>query len=135
MTALFRAGIAMLLAACIAGCATNAPSSTPSVVVTSPRTKQVSAERIHSAVAVGKSTKSDILATLGETLVISFDSGYEVWVYQLGDDARAGKRVDRPRARSDSEKAGPRTSAEFVILFAPSGVVAKTRLRPAPEGA
>jgi outer membrane lipoprotein SlyB len=135
MIGLCRIGIAVLLAACLAGCARTAPLSSPSAVVTSPRAKQVAAERIGAAVAVGKSTKSDVLARFGETLVIRFDSGYEVWVYQVEDDERTKRRADRSRTRSGAEKTRPGATAEFVILFAPSGVVAKTRLRPAPEGA
>ena len=44
---------------------------------------------------------------LGEATVVDFPSGYEVWVYRPGKNA----------------------TAEFVILFAPSGIAAKTRLR------
>ena len=63
----------------------------------------------------GKSTKADVLAALGKTTAISFDSGYEIWVYHVKEAAR---RDARP--------------AEFVVLFDPSGVLAKTRTRPAP---
>jgi len=62
---------------------------------------------------VGKTTRAEALATLGPATEIRFDSGYAVWVYR----ARA--------AEPDADR------AEFVILFAPSGVVKKTRLRPA----
>ena len=106
MTALSRIGIAFALGACVAGCASE-PSIPPSAVLISPRKNVIAPERVKDAVVIGKSTKADVLATLGETLVISFDTGYEIWVYQLG------------RART----------AEFVILFAPSDVVAKTRIR------
>jgi hypothetical protein len=82
--------------------------------VTPLRTKVIPADSVKKAVAIGKSTKADVIAALGETLVISFDSGFEVWVYRLG---------------SDKAKRG--TTGEFVILFAPSGLVAKTRIRPA----
>lgn len=75
---------------------------------------------------IGRSTRADVRAALGETLAISFDNGYEVWVYHLSDDPRAAqRRWLRPQAAA---------SAEFVILFAPSGVVTKTRTRPAPRG-
>jgi len=63
----------------------------------------------------GKSTKADVLAALGKTTEITFDSGYEIWVYHVKDEARREARA-----------------AEFVVLFAPSGVVTKTRTRPAP---
>jgi hypothetical protein len=106
MMPLLRISIAVTLVGCIAGCATPS-SNTPSAVVTSARTKSITAERAKDAVAIGTSTRADVLASLGETLVISFDNGYEVWVYRLTGAKRG----------------------EFVILFAPSGLAAKTRLR------
>ena len=62
-----------------------------------------------SALTIGKSTKADALAALGKTVTVPFDSGYEVWVYHL--------------------KPG---TAEFVLLFDPAGVLARTRVRTAP---
>ena len=35
-----------------------------------------------SSLAVGQSTKSEVRAALGEGTEVSFDSGYEVWVYR-----------------------------------------------------
>ena len=64
------------------------------------------------SITVGKSTKADVMAALGATTVINFDSGYGVWVY-------------RAKSREPAE-----AKAEFVILFSPDGVVRKTRLRP-----
>jgi hypothetical protein len=101
-----RIGVALACALGVAGCALQ-PSTTPSAVVTSPRAKVVAAPQVKDAVAVGKSTKADVTAALGETLVIRFDNAYEVWVYRLAEDRRG----------------------EFVILFEPDGVVAKTRIR------
>jgi hypothetical protein len=72
----------------------------------------LSAQAAKDAVSVGKSTKAEVRTALGEALVIDFDSGYEVWVY-------------RERLR---EKAPPPPS-ELVLLFAPSGMLAKTRIR------
>jgi hypothetical protein len=72
----------------------------------------LSAQTAANAVTIGKSTKADVRAALGEALVIGFESGYEVWVY-------------RERLR---EKATP-PATEFVLLFAPSGVLTKTRMR------
>ena len=60
----------------------------------------------------GQSTKADVRTALGEAMVIDFESGYEVWVY-------------RERLR---EKA-TLSATEFVLLFAPSGIVTKTRIR------
>jgi hypothetical protein len=56
---------------------------------------------------VGQSGKAEARAALGEATVIDFDSGYEVWVY-----------------REQLEDAPPR---EYVLLFPPSGVLAKKR--------
>jgi hypothetical protein len=60
------------------------------------------------------STKADVAAAFGEARVVRFESGFEVWAYQS----------DRPEP--------PLGRSEFVVLFSPSGVVSKTRLRPAP---
>src|SRR5262245_4062027 len=133
MTALIRIGIASALTVCIAGCVSPGASTVPTATVTQ-RTRMIPAESVRDAIAVGKSTKADVLAALGETLVISFDSGFEVWVYRLdsGTPAKAARGAQGV-TRSGSEKAGPGADAEFVILFAPSGLVAKTRIRPAPQ--
>jgi hypothetical protein len=50
-----------------------------------------------------------MLAALGPTKFVHFDSGYEVWLYQSPAD---GGRF-----------------AEFVVLVDPAGVVRKTRRR------
>jgi hypothetical protein len=64
--------------------------------------------------ALAGSTKADVAAAFGEARVLRFDSGFEVWAYQAA-----------PRGK-------PLAGSEFVVLFSPAGVVAKTRLRPAP---
>ncbi len=97
-----RASVACALCACLLGCA--APGSALTAV---------SARDAGSSITLGKSTKADVIAALGKTAAIGFDSGYEVWVYRVAGDA-SGK-------------------AEFVVLFAPSGVVTKIRTRPAPQ--
>ena len=64
-------------------------------------------------VAVGKSTKPDVASALGKAIVIPFDSGYEVWVYRWpGPDKTT------------------RSATELVLLFDPSGVATKARVRP-----
>ena len=72
----------------------------------------VSMQNAGDAIVIGKTNKAEVLASLGAATVINFDSGFEVWVYR-----------DKSRAPADAK-------AEFVILFAPSGIVKKTRLRP-----
>ena len=102
-----RIAVALACGGGIAGCAVQ-PSTTPSAIVTSPRAAAVAAARAQNALVIGQSTRADVAAALGETLVIGFDTGYEVWVYRLREDRRA----------------------ELVILFSPAGVVAKLRIRP-----
>ena len=103
----------LLCAACagVAGCGTlvghptaKALGEQPSVLPAQPPLDKVLA---------GTSSKDDVLALLGTTRTVQFDSGYEVWAYRYGPDARSD----------------PTRAAEFVVLFAPTGLVAKTRLR------
>ena len=100
----------------LAGCAGGGEpfaSSSADVVFSN---KSMSVQQATAAVVIGQSTKADVLAALGPATTIRFDSGQEVWVYR-GKPLRA-----------------PATGAEFVILFAPSGMVQKTRIRSAYDG-
>ena len=85
-----------ILVACalLAGCATQAPNPAPA-----PNLRE-----LVSSLGVGRSTKSDVRAALGEGTVVDFASGFEVWVY-----------------RGQSE--------ELVLLFEPAGILSKTRVR------
>lgn len=124
MTALSRVALAIACAASVCGCA--ALSSGPPVAARpSPLTTLVTAERATQAVVTGRSTTADVAAALGGTLAIRFHSGFEVWVYRLVGDVPAG--ASQP-LRAPAARGG---SAELVILFTPSGIVAKTRIRPA----
>jgi hypothetical protein len=71
-----------------------------------------SAHAAEYALDIGQSTKADVRAALGEAVVVGFDSGYEVWVYR-----------ERPPEKE------PAAKAELVLLFAPSGILTKTRVR------
>ena len=105
----------ILLAACvfIGGCALLEAPPRP-VATAPPRPGEIfSAQAAHDTLTVGKSTKADARAALGKAVVVDFDSGYEVWVY-------------REKLR---EKATP-PATELVLLFAPSGRLAQTRIRP-----
>jgi hypothetical protein len=64
-------------------------------------------------VVVGKSSKADVSHALGQAITIAFDSGYQVWVYRW--------------AGSDPTT---RAATELVLLFDPSGLASKARLRP-----
>ena len=93
-----------LLAACVlvGGCALTQPPPKPAA-------KGPSLEQMRAALAVGSSTKADVRAALGAGTVVDFVSGYEVWVYR--------------------EQSPTPPAAELVLLFDPSGVLAKTRVR------
>jgi hypothetical protein len=73
----------------------------------------ISAPAAQDAIIIGKSTKAQVRAALGEPRAVPFDSGFEVWVYRW------------PGAQPTI-----RAATELVILFEPSGVVKKTRVRP-----
>lgn len=64
-------------------------------------------------IVIGKSSKADVSCALGRATVISFDSGYEVWVYRWA----AADRTTR-------------AASELVVLFEPSGLATKVRVRP-----
>ncbi len=63
------------------------------------------ADAANDALLAGE-TKSEVQHTYGSAASIRFDTGFEVWSYRYG-------------------------KTEFSVLFAPSGVVEKTKLRPA----
>lgn len=130
MKTLVHAGFACAVCACVAGCAIST-ASPDTATSTAPIRASVSAHSARDAITIGKSTKADVLAALGKTQVIGFDSGFEVWVYRYLGDAPA-KASPMERIEHAASPKGAPGKAEFVVLFAPSGVVAKTRIRPAP---
>ena len=107
-----RIGLVLLPCLWLAGCAGplgffNSENKAPPF-----RDPNMSMQEARDLIAVGKATKADVIAALGGATVVKFDSGFEVWAYS---------------AKSPETAA---TAAEFVILFAPSGIVRKTRIRP-----
>jgi hypothetical protein len=109
---LFRASLAFAACTCVAGCAGFQRSPTKAETTALLPGEILSAQAAKDTISIGKSTKSDVTAALGQAVVIDFDSGYEVWVY---------------REKTQDKAPPPRT--EFVLLFAPSGIVTKTRIR------
>lgn len=134
MKPLIHARVVCAFCACVTGCAVPGASSVTSAAATA---NAISAHNARHAITIGKSTKTDVIAALGKTTVISFDSGFEVWVYHVkgekvtGESAAKLSRVERLE-HAGSEKGTRGKESEFVVLFAPSGVVTKTRIRPAP---
>ncbi len=107
---------------CLVGCAGLAGLSNPETPMSPFLDPLMSMQSAKGAVVVGTSTMAEVRAALGPAVVVKFDSGYEVWVYRTrGVDVSA-------RAATTAATAN---QAEFVILFAPSGHVKKTRIRPA----
>ena len=99
MRMLTPAALGLACAMLLGGCA-SAPA---------PPGAQADETRIAAVAVPGQGTRASVLAALGKTHKVVFDSGYETWLYQV--------------PRRDG------AFAEYVILFAPSGVVSKTRLR------
>ena len=129
----FHVGVVYAFCACVARCAV--PGASP-VTTGTAAANTISARNARDAITIGKSTKADVIAAFGKTTVVSFDSGFEVWVYQITGERVTGKTAAKAswverilHAGSEKETRG---KTEFVVLFAPSGVVAKTRIRPAP---
>jgi len=89
----------------LAGCATQAP---PPGTVVAP-------ERFGQLVVPGRTTREELLAAFGPTRSVSFDSGYQAWVYSAAGAGGA------------SGKGGE----ELVLLLDRDGIVRKMRRRPA----
>jgi outer membrane protein assembly factor BamE (lipoprotein component of BamABCDE complex) len=106
-----RTVLAFAACACLAACALVQPPRKTAQDAPLRPGEVLSAQAAKDAVAIGKSTKADVRAALGQAVRIDFDSGYEVWVY-------------RERLK---DKAPP-PATELVLLFAPSGVLTKMRL-------
>ena len=109
---------AAVLASCLwlVGCAGPFGFSGAGGTASAFRDPGLSMQAASETVPIGQSSKQDVMAALGPGTVVRFDSGYEVWVYRKNP------------LRSEA------ANAEFVILFAPSGIVKKTRIRPAYGG-
>jgi len=79
-----------------------------------PVQKAVPEDDASDTIRAGRSTKADVLGAMGEGTAVRFGSGFEVWTYAFGPQQARTRKT------------------EFVVLFAPSGIVADTRLRLAP---
>lgn len=97
-----------LVAVCalLVSCSTTRPEAVPLGPAEVRATKAAA-----DALAVGRSTKADVRAALGEAVVVDFATGYEVWVYK-----------ERPRGKAPAP-------TELVLLFDRSGILTKTRIR------
>ena len=109
-----RFGVTLFCVLGLAGCAGTSGLFNSEDAPPPFRDHGMSMQNANDAIVIGQSRRADVMAVLGPATVVQFDSGYEVWAYR-------GKT---------SKSADP--GAEFVILFAPSGTVKKTRIRPPP---
>lgn len=91
--------------------------------------KRITAKE-ESAVVVGISDKTSVMALFGKTKSVSFDSGYEVWVYPYATESNASPSFSE--ILQGIKDSGRSTKGEFVILFGPDGKVHKTRIRLPP---
>lgn len=102
---------------CVTGCViTGTLSPVGPGSARSPTGESPAPQAAMNMVVLGKSTKADVVAALGTAIVISFDSGYEVWVYRW----RGADKTTR-------------AATELVLLFDPSGLATKARVRPGYE--
>jgi hypothetical protein len=108
---LLSTSLAALPCILLAGCAGAFGAFSPADSAPTFRDASLSMQGAKDAVAIGSASKVEVLAALGSGKVVTFDSGFEVWVYE---DRSAPPNADK---------------AEFVILFTPSGIVKKTRIR------
>lgn len=96
----------------LAGCASPSAVFNTQTMVPTFRDPGMSIQSANAAISAGMSSQADLLAALGPGTVVTFDSGYQVWVYR------------------DTSPENATQPAELVILFAPSGIVKKTRIKP-----
>jgi len=92
-----RLYISVVAGVLLAGCATRAPQ--PGTVI--------AAERFSQVVVPGRTTRGELLAAFGPTRSVTFDSGYQSWLYSAG------------------------SGEELVLLLDRDGIVRKMRRRPA----
>ena len=110
MRALAAAGLVVaLLAGCAGPGSTASQPGAPGVV----SARGITPQGARDAIVIGRSTQPEVAAALGKPIAIPFDSGWEVWVY-----------------RWPGAEPTPRAATELVVLFPPSGVAHKARIRP-----
>jgi hypothetical protein len=107
--------VALLACLCVACAGTgmlDPPPQGPGSVRT-PTGQALAPQAAMDMIAIGRSSKADVSSTLGQAIVIPFDTGYEVWVYRWPGADRT-----------------TRGATELVVLFDPSGLAKKVRMRP-----
>ena len=75
---------------------------------------------IYQNIKVGKTTRLDLDAALGSATVVSFDPGYEVWVYK--------NQLQAPAASRYLPQLNAKGTREVAVMFDRAGVVRKFRI-------
>ncbi|APA67870.1 hypothetical protein YQ44_08495 [Janthinobacterium sp. 1_2014MBL_MicDiv] len=75
---------------------------------------------IYQSITVGKTTRLDLDAALGNATVVSFDPGYEVWVYK--------NQLQTPSVARLLPLLGQKGTREVAVVFDQAGVVSKYRI-------
>ncbi|CDG83572.1 hypothetical protein [Janthinobacterium agaricidamnosum] len=83
-------------------------------------------EAIYGSITVGKTTRGDLDAALGNATVLSLDPGYEVWVYK--NQIKSGPMARLLPTFSASVLMMPQRTREVAVMFDPAGVVRKYRI-------
>lgn len=114
MAPLRRCGMAALCALALTACATTGNG----------RAGSLTAAEAAQTLVIGKSTRADVNAALGDAHITRFDNGYELWLYQVGVPriVDALPWLNLVMRSSDNPR-------EVSVLFGPSGVVRKYQLR------
>lgn len=120
--------IALMSSACV-----NLPPPMAKADVRSIAT--IASKNMVEVMEVGKSTKQEVLDKFGPTRSVRFDSGFEVWAYQIKQE-NATKISWAQRLEKLGSDKGVLGNLEVVLLFDPAGILSKKRLRnPAIEEA
>lgn len=109
----------LLLALLLSSCSLQNPKPDQNVLLPG---EVRSAQAAKDSISIGKSSKADVRAALGQGKEVAFDSGYEVWVYR-----------EKPKEPVKDKPQPPR--AELVLLFSPSGLLVNAREASSAAGA
>lgn len=107
-------GMAALCALALTACATTGNGKASSLTTT----------EAAQTLVIGKATRADVRAALGDAHITRFDNGYELWLYEVGVPkiVDALPWINLVMRSSDNPR-------EVSVLFDPSGLVKKYQVR------
>ena len=88
------------------------------------KARSLTAQQAAQTFTIGKTSKADVSAALGDAHVTRFDNGYELWLYQVGVPRIVDSLpwLNLVMSSADNER-------EVSVLFDPAGVVKKYQVR------